>query len=350
MHLVERKLDSGAYETRTETRVSARRGATPIEIDTVETVVESASGAIQSFTLNQRLSKLPMTTRGTVKGESLQLRFETEGRRPRERTVAFDPKAVGPRQVRRLSKKSLRKEGDTLDCVVFHTHTSKTSAQRTLRGPKETVKLKNGREVSTTRCVQRIEGIPTGPMTMWVDESFEQIRTIVPVIGQEMEILLSSRSEILNTKSDTPPEILYSLSIPITRSIPRNSTRVRYRLQLTQPDSAVKIPETAGGAGQTIVSRDEASRAWTIDVAANAAPEDGPRGNATTDVAKYLRASSYVQSDATEITEAAASIVDDDDTCVEAAKKIERWVFREVRSKNLGTNFATALEVLERRE
>lgn len=355
VHIEEKRTDAGGFVTRTETRLAMRRGSTPVdEVEAVEEIEEDADGRLIGFFVERKLSRLTTTVRGRIDGSTLRVSTEQAGAKPRVQTIPYDSRAVGPRRTRLLLREKLREEGDSVELIVFITDLLRASSQKSLLGPLETVECPSGpRELR--RVLTKIEKLPTGSITTWVDADHRQWKSRIPLGDLEMVTYLTTRAAIARQEGSDPPEIYVASSIPLDEPVPASAREVRYRLQSRDPESLETLADVLEGDGQTIAARDESSLVLTVRPLA---PSDSTSNERAGDAGasdleraarpEYLEPNAFLQSDDAGIAAVARSVAakTTSDDPWPLAQALETWVYQHVVDKNLHTAFASAAEVL----
>ncbi|MHC5054852.1 MAG: transglutaminase-like domain-containing protein, partial [Planctomycetota bacterium] len=104
-----------------------------------------------------------------------------------------------------------------------------------------------------------------------------------------------------------------------------------------------------GGPGQRATREEDGI--VLLEVKAVRPRESAPLGSASAraDMKEYLQASTFAQSDDPAVVSVARRVTTGARSSLDAAKRLERWVARNVAAKGFGTGFATASEVMRDR-
>lgn len=344
--IAEQPLEDGGWLTRQRTRLTIRRGPTPLVIEVVEEVEEDEEGKVRGFLVEQKFSERVMTVRGRLRDGAMEITTAVEGQEPRPGRIPIDPDSIGPHRADQLAQKRLHEEGDELRVVLFVPQLQRSTELVLTLGPEETVELPGG-EVEARRLQAVLEALPTAAETRWVDEDFDMVKSSVRLAGMKLVTLRSTREAVLEAEGGTPPEIYFASGIAVDRPPPRQASKVRYRLNWKgeREKAPTKLPSLPA---QEVV--EESGRSRIVEVRTVEPKTGGVNGGDTGELRPFLESNAYIQSDEPGIRELAEEVAGKEADSWNAARLLERWVHRNLTEKNLRTNFATAAEVLERRE
>ncbi len=343
-------LDGGGVETVSRVKMALRRGRAVARVEMRVTTREDADGRVLEFEVEQKQSAVAVHVKGTVNGDAMTVETATAGLpQPVRRDLPYDPKALGPRASLRRAQAALRKEGDTVAIRSFLADQLRCAEQARVLGPTEEIDLPGGKR-RLRRVTSRFDFAPNLRSTQWVDDQFLPWKIAIPALGLQMEFVRTTREAILATDFDSLPEVFLATAIPVDGALPRQPSRVRYRLVPRKGKDTTKVEiAPSGAAGQKIEKRGEGT--WIVDVrrVRSAKPQPIARLAENADTKRYLEPNAHIQSNDPEIVKTAREIVGDETESLAAAVALERWVRRNVKTKNLETAFATASEVLETR-
>ncbi len=339
---------NGHHTTRAFIKLTVARGGVPLTLEATSEVEEQSDGQILGFFFEQKLSKRATRMRGKVSGKTIEVDI-VQGARSRKIKLPFDPSSRGPMWIEQQAITRLKQEGDRLDLKIFAPELQQCTRQIVTLGPVESTDFPNG-----SRKLRRQEVLlallPGHPTIQWVDDECNVHKSTISMMGMHFVTFRSTREEVLAIDYRSPPEIYFAMAIPVRKRIPHDAGRALYRLKLKagskeQPES-LKLPAAAG---QKVVKREPG--AWLLEVLAvtpNAPlPLPLPQDEETD---PFLEPNYNIQSDDRAIIDLARKIAGDETDSWEAAKRLERWVHKSIKKKNMQTGFATAAEVAERLE
>ncbi len=337
--------------TRETIHVETLRGSTRVVMDFILETEEKTNGVPLGFTLIARESSgVSNRIEGLVTaGGELHARIVTAGQ---ERTARTEwPRGAllreGIRQ--RLLTLGLR-EGAVHSVTLFSPDMLRAIPCRVRVGPRTQVDLL-GRVVPLTEVEEEME-TPSGTIRLrvWCDTALEVHRMITSLLGMELEMVSCPRAFALSP--NTSVNLLEStlLSSPRRLSPSERAGVVRYALEFRPDAPAGNIPETdeqrhlPSPPGQTNRVILEVCPLTPARGLRFPAPETASAPPAS------LRASRYIESDASELIALARNATDGIHDAAEAAACLEAFVRRHIRIKSLSVGFASALEAARSRE
>jgi hypothetical protein len=350
LRLVRQVRPGGERVTTFAQKLVLKRGATPVEIETSTTYEEDPGGALRGFRHTQKLSQATTVSTGKIEGDALVIRDSIGDAPERESRLEVEKGAVGPQRAEELMREKLRSPGDSLEVVFFFPEVRRFGKQvATLRGV-ESVSCR-GPARSLRRLTIAQDVLPGVTTEEWVDEEFRLHKSSMAVFGLNLATCRSTLEEVLAQDFSSPPEIFLASSVPTDRRVPGGARRAVYRL-VTKGDS-LPIPEGSfvfRATGQKLL-REEGARQKTLEVRSvlPAAPATRPVRPAP-ELEEYLRPNLYIQSDDAKIREIAGDVVAGEEDAWKASRALEKWVYRNLRKKNLNTAFAPAAEVARTKE
>ena len=189
-------------------------------------------------------------------------------------------------------------------------------------------------------------GMPAGiNSTVWVDaERHQPIKTLVPVMGMQMEMVACTRAEA--EAGFEAPEAFMNTLVKADRPIDRKAAR-RIRLKLVLQGDGPNLPplpktgmQTPGEAGPRSVVLDIARQDRTA-LAKAEAPKDLDRKT----FAEYLEPNIFINSDDPTVRKMADEAAGDAATPYAVADRLRVYVSEKIADKNLNIGFASASEV-----
>ena len=355
--LIQGKKSGHAKHTRTvtgqkvtttqEMHLDIKRAGVPMTIIQGSTHVETRDGKPVSFSSSQALGPMVVQMSGTMQANGKMQIKNTIAGQVRTSTIDWPKGAMLSEGLRLQQNKQSLKEGTTFQQKTFLPELQ-TAVTATVRvGPKRKTDLL-GRiveltEVKTTMTVPMAGKITS---TTYINDEHEDLKSVVPIIGMQLEIIACSRQYALskNDPTDFMTKVLLSSPQPLGEVAKAKS--ITYHLK---PTGKAKIRFLSGDA-QTAKKAEDGS--WTVTVA----PRKPPAGEAMpykgTDKAavEALKATKYLQSDRKEIITLARKAVGDAKDPATAAKRIRDFVSKYIKKKNLTVGYASAVEVAASRE
>ncbi|MGH7378377.1 MAG: transglutaminase-like domain-containing protein, partial [Candidatus Methylomirabilales bacterium] len=342
---------SGRLVTKILQRLVVRRAEEPVAMEVSQEIEEAPTGEIARFRMVQRMAQNDVVVEGVVRGNRMVMTSAGPGAR-RSFEVPFNPLAVGPRRIERLLREKLKRSGDTASAVTFFPEKSGCGTLSATFGSEEVVTFPGGPR-RLRRRTSRMDILPEVETHEWIDGEGKVWKTATQLLGMSIETYRSSSEEILREKYASLPEVFNSSSVRPNRPLknPIGAAEVLYRFTLKKGDYASrKIDGMFRGTGQTLVREETpASRvvriARVLPVKRVERPVKAPEG-----MEGCLAPSAFIQSDDPLIARLAKEAASGETDAFETARRLERWVRRNVEFKDLRTPFASAKEVAQRLE
>lgn len=335
---------TGEYETVLSQNLALRRAETTMEVASSSSILETESGEIREVVTRVKMSGKEKVTHGRVAGDKLVVQSSGAGSQTTT-TLGYDPEARGPYWIDRNSRKQLRTSGSTFSVVTIFPELSRCGEISMELGKTETMDIE-GRPMLLRKRKTTWSLLPGKPQLEWVDDEGQVWRSLIEILGMELEIIRSSEKSSRKRASELP-EIMLSSAVRPDRPVP-NTPTVQYRLSLLQSDfETMQLGEVFQAAGQEIV--DSPSKSVRVVRVSTARP-----GKAVTrpvpvtpELSSFLESNALVQSSDEKIQAKAREICDGESDAFAAAKKIELFVQKHIQNKNLETGFASAREALD---
>jgi len=255
----------GRRETRVEMKITLNRLGNKLEMETLLTTVEDASGHLLSFRSEVKASAQTVTTEGVVDGREIRL-AASAGDKPHVRTLAFEGELAGPAGIRAMTRAGLVKAGDVLVYQTFSAELGRiVKVQRTVIGA-EPVEGSGGRPALEIK--ETVTGTPI-ERTAWIDESGDEIRSsqaspfgdILTVLADKEEALREAGAGRLPEEQYRASLALSNVRLPRARDIESATLRIRHR----KPE--LGWPEFPGPY-QTVVSKSPEELILRVDAPA----------------------------------------------------------------------------------
>jgi hypothetical protein len=345
--------EDGGWVVRAHQKLRVKRVETAIDIEAFVRTEEDAQGRLTALRVEQKLSSQRLETTGTVAGGVLRLTQNTAGETRPLGEIPVPPDAVGMHRADEMVRERIRagaKPGDKIEATVFSPEINRFDKLTTTVGEEDAITV-GGERRRALRLSLEQEGLRGLVISQWVDEGGRLLKFSMPVLGLELVFLRSTRSEVLAERVESPPELFLASSVPVARRVPAATEEAVYRLAFKTEETARAARESlAAGTGQTLL-KEEGPRTLVLRVrrvvpaTATARP-----GRAADGAVEFLEASTFIQSDDPAIARIARRETEGEADAWKAARLLERWVQRNVTTKSLEIGFASAKEVLERRE
>ena len=350
-----RKVEGAKVTTTEEMTLTISRMGSTMTIRTVEGAVETAAGRPLSFRSVQDMGIMAQTMEGTIRDDGKVEVTIAVGQTKRKAVVPWPKGALLPEGVRLLSRKMGLKQGTTYKASVFSPALQQAMAVKVTVGPKVDVVVGPKSDADPLGGVMRlteVQMVMSSPMgaittTSYVNDEFDALKTVVPAMGMKLELVACSKAFALS-KSETL-ELFDKVVVASPRPLAgaRKARSIAYEIESTRPKAKL---EFLASPSQTISTRP--GRALTVTVSPAAAPKGAAMPYRGSDAAanKALKPTRFLSSDANAVAGLAKTAVGDATDAADAARRIEAYVGKYIRTKNLSVGYATALEVAKTRQ
>ena len=343
----ERKVEDGKVYTTDAMNLTFKRLGNNMDIKTNEQFVETVEGEPISFKTETTFNNMPQFTEGVVKGGFIDLKIKDSTGGVRKDRVAWPEGAVMAEKMNQISIANGTKEGTSFEVKLFlPSMLSAVDVKVDFMG-RETVDIL-GQDQELIKSVMTMTMPMAGEVatTTYVDENLEIHKSIMPVMGINLEIV--ECSEEFAMSEDSPVDFFKKLILtsPVKIENPQEAKYVKYHIKLTS-DKDVKFVENDN---QKIISDGKGGYWITVEPIKIDKGERFPYTGNDAIAKAALESSHYVQSDDKDIKKTARKIVKGEKDSWRAAKKIEKFVDKYITSKNYGVGYASAAEVLEMKE
>jgi len=339
--LQDRSVADGKVTSRQEMVLTITRGETAITIHQIGTAVETAAGKPLSFKQVQDMGIMVQTIEGTVDELGKLNVTITTGETTQKRSLDWPEGALLDEGLRLLSINKGLKEGTSYTAKLFDTSVLRTFDAEVRVGPTGPVDLL-GRVVVLTE-MNIILHAPTGAMTVtnYMDKDFKNYKTVMPMLGMNMEIIACDKQFALSENDVTDFFDKVVLRSPVSLAEAAAARAITYHLTPAK-GAKLTIPATDN---QT--SQQDADGSFIVIVRPVLPPAGATfpyKGSDKTALAA-MRPTRFLQCDSEEVVALARQAVGDTKDTAEAVKRIEAFVHEYIDEKSLSVGYATAVEV-----
>jgi hypothetical protein len=341
----------GKVTTRETMHMEMSREGVPWKVDTVTESEETEDGKPLAFrTRSSDSGGSSMEMEGAVTPDGkLKIKIAAAGQR-KDMVMDWPEGALLPEAARRLSLSKGLKENTTYTYKGFVPEFLRALDCETRVGKTVNVDLL-GRVVPLTEMEQTLRASNTViKVKAWVDENMDGQKIATGMLGMDLELIACAKAYALspNTASNIFDRVFVAAPMALT---PADLARpLRYELTFKSDTAEISIPDTSeqkrlppSGGKKNVAVVEVGKLAW---------PQGAMRPYTGRDpeALAALKPSRSIESDAAEIVELMKKAVGDETDASAAAQRIETFVRRHIRKKNLSVGYATALEVARSRE
>jgi hypothetical protein len=307
------------------------------------TAVETAAGKPLAFKFVQDMGIMAMTVKGVMDNRGKTTVTTTVGENTRTTTFDWPKDALlsDGEGMRLASLKKGLKAGTNYKLKTFVPAFQKVFDLGVEIGQKTKVDLL-GRVVELTEITTVLVG-PTGRVvtTGYVDDQFQAKKVMVPMLGQQLEMIECSKTFALS--KDDPAEFFRQLLLtsPVSLARAGRAAAVTYHLK---PTKGRKLTIPAGD-NQTVRKMEDGTVVVTVRPVAASKSSPMPYKGKDKAALAAMKPSKYVQSDDKKVIALARKAIGDCDDAAKAAERIQAFVYKYITRKNLSIGYATASEV-----
>jgi len=344
----ERLVAGNRVTTRLSSTIQLKRAGVLLTAQMFEESVETADGKPLAFTVRQQMGSMASTITGRVGPDGrLTATLASGFGRPRTVVMRWPEGALLPEGQRLLELRKGLQEGTTYRTRQFIPSSLRAVDVEVRVGPVKKVDL-FGRVVPLTEVhttMKAAAGVIEA--VAYVDVEGNALKMVSPMMGTTVELIACTREVALSPNDPTDFFNLAFVASPARLTPKGLAEGLTYTLAPKAPGRPLRLPATDE---QTVAEGPEGRR--IVTVRPRAAPKGGTLPYAGKDPAALaaLRPSRWVQSDAPEVAALAREAVGDAADPAEAARRIEAFVRRYIKAKNLSVGYASALEVVRGRE
>ncbi|MEN8127046.1 MAG: transglutaminase-like domain-containing protein [Planctomycetota bacterium] len=340
-----RAVESDKIITTERFSMTLGRGGQAVTVASQEKHIETPDGKPLGFEMSLTTSGVEQKTTGTVQDGKATISRQVMGQ-AQELTVDWPAGAMLSEGLRKTGIKHGLASGTAYEVSLFRPDMLTTVEAKVEVGEKKKIALLLGRqkdltEVKTTMSVQGQQIVVTG----YVDEQLKAIKTLVPMMGMELEMVACDEAfarqenaivDFLEKLSIASPVKL--INLPVIESAvytlkPTTDTKLELPISSTQ---TVEVTETG-----LIVTVTKLQPPKEI-----AFPYKGDDPKAL----EALKETDYMQSTNRTIIDLAKRAVGETKDAADASRQIEAFVDGYITQKDLSVGYASAAEVAQSRQ
>jgi hypothetical protein len=343
-----RTVGGGKVETRQAMHIEMKRGDTPWTLETFSDCEETADGKPLAFrTGTSESGGASSRVEGVLTGDGSIKLVATSAGRNRASTAEWPEGALLAEGARLLAHSKGIQAGTTYRFRAFAPELLRDLECEVAVGATADIDIL-GRKMPLTEVNQTLrgEGV-TIRIQSWVDKDLEEKKLRTSMMGMDLELVHCPRALALSPNASISFSD-YFVASPRKLTPAERAGVVQYTLDFKQGQSGIAVPETdeqkrlpPGATNQVVLWVERVPMPQGV-----AMPYAGKNPAALA----ALRSSAHVQSDAPELVALAREAVGDAKDGALAAQRIEAFVRRYIRRKDLSVGYGTALEVAKNRE
>jgi len=303
---------------------------------------ETPDGTIMSVTSRNYTSNIETVTEAEVRGGRMAISTHTAGN-THTTEIPWDPEVLGPYAQTRILRQAELAPDVSLSFKTFIPELQRVSASTLTIEDTETLEI-GGEKLDLWRGKLVQDILPGVQTTVWLDKDGNMVRSLTHVLGV-VETVRTTREEAM--KAIVPAEmtdVMTRFFIPSNVLI-ENPSRVAEALFRIEGDVAALNALTLADRRQTVEKRTEQALLVRVRALGDAAQPAAERPGA-----EFLTSSPFIQCNDPEIAALAEKAAGDAATPLEKARRLQVWIFENVRKKDYSIGFASAKEVAVSRQ
>jgi len=330
--------------------MTLKRMGQPVDINVLQTSVESLDGKPVAFDHRMDMSVQQMHVKGVIEDDRVKVTTEQYGQTV-QREYDFPDGA-------RLTWGTLLEQnrqgfeaGTSYKLLTYDPSTALNAGiELSVRivGPE---KLSIDGETYDAILTRQTINMPNMPMGIeskaWVLPDGRTLRTMMQLAGMNMVMNRSTKDEALAEFS--PPEFFMPTTIEVDAPIDRTAARrIDYTLRTRKEGG--RLPPIPRTAMQRVIARENGLVKLAVQRLDVKALKEIESAEYADNLREYLEPNAIINSDDPEIQKMAARARQEATAPYKIADNLRRFVTAEVKSKNLNVGFASASEVCRNRE
>jgi len=319
----------------------------PIEISMTETHIETPEGKPLGFECLQNMSGFNMKITGTIREDGTVEATTRSAAGVKKDTFKWPEGAIMVEGLSQMTEKKGLSEGTTYEVNIFSAIMMTALPTKITVGSEKEIDLL-GRIVTAREMKSVVRGAMTGEIveTSYVNDDYEMLKSVTPMMGMQMELVVCSR-EFALSENDVV-DFFDKLVLAAPHSLPgiEQADSVQYHLVPTG-DKKISLPETIA---QTTQPDPRGGLKITVTPQKPPAGVLFPYKGKDKKALTALEPNRFLQSDQKPIIRLARRAVGDAKDVAEAARRIERFVNNYIDEKNLSIGYASAAEVVRSRQ
>jgi len=346
-YAVERRQVSGErVKTSERVRMTISRVGVPVTVEMAETAIETTEGEPIGFESVQQLGAMAMRVRGVVEPNGLvRVTSESVGS-VQQKVMRWPEGALMAEGLRLFAKKQGLVEGRKYRLKLFSPGLCDALDTEISIGPVKEVDLL-GRVVLLREVTSRYTMPGAGPIESvgYVDDQFRMLKYRMPVAGLQVEVVSCTKEFALGANDVLELVDRMFVSSPRPLGDVGSARAITYHLRAVGSEG-FDVPE---GDNQRVRRLDDGTMVVTVRPVRASGGEFPYRGSDER-LLEALRPSRFLQSDLPVIRDLAKEAVGDARDASEAVRRIEEFVGRYVRRRDLSVGYASAAEVAASRQ
>ncbi len=325
-----------------------RAGQTSVQ-DIRTTSVETPEGRLLQFECTMQMGPSPIKTSGVVHGDRLDVEVVGPGKATAQRSsMPWSADIEGPLGMEQTLLRRPMQPGERRTVKIVMPELAGVeiaTIELTAKQLEQTQLADRPCELLRIETVTRLSGGQKIESTVWTDQSGDMLKNVTGGLEQYRV----TKAEAMAKADVAELDLLSSMSVKVQPPLlnAHHTKLVRYRVHLDGADPAIVF---ATGPSQSIKSIDAHTAEVTVYAIRPGTEAGNPAAPADPPSPDDLSPNSFIQSDNATIVADARAAADGETDPWQVAVALERYVNREVKTKDFSQAFASAAEVAKSRE
>jgi hypothetical protein len=340
-----RKADDSKVTTVDELNMLIARGPTAMRYVSKEVSIESTTGKPLRFEFSQNISGVKQIRKGDIRDGKVKMTVQN-GPAVETITQPYPAGSFMAEGLRLLQIKQGLQPGQKYEALIFRPDMEDAVRAQVQVGQKTKIDLL-GRIVELSEVKMSMQfGQQAITQTSYVDDSFNALKTISPMMGMTLEMIACEKEVAL--RQDDIVDFLDKLSIacPVALTKSQLAGPITYELTATT-DKPLIIPATDT---QTIKEIAPGRLEVTVYSLAPQGSAKYPYDGKDKDIKKALESTEYLQTKDDKIIDLVKYAATTPNDAVKAALQIENFVMGYITKKDFSVGYASAAEVARSRQ
>jgi hypothetical protein len=353
-HMVHtRSVEGRTVTTLEETNMTIARAGMLLAIGTVDKTIETIEGKPLAFEFVQNMSGISQKIAGKVTDGKVEVALEMMGT-TQQQVLDWPDGAVMYEGMRLFEVEKGLTKGTAYEVKVFvpmlvtMAQTGEQAAVTAKVNVGETTNIDLfGRVVNLTQ-VEVLMQMPTGQINSisYVDKDFRALKTVVPTMGMNLEIIACDREFALSDNDIVDFLDKLIVQCPVALEDIGSKKSITYELVPTE-GARLEIPS---GDNQKVTKGKNGKLTVTVEPVKGEKGTEFPYKGQDPLALEALKATTYLQSNNKQVQDLARHAVGGTKDVAEAVRQIESFVAGFITAKDLSVGYASAAEVAQSRQ
>ena len=333
--------------TETDMHLTLTRFGQSLPMRVTEHAYETLDGRLRRTAVITRSSQMAMEMDGRVEGDHLRL-VQTIGKHQSTNRIPWSDDIRGPYAMERTMRRKPLTPGTTYRMTTFDPALGKvTDAIVTGRGTESVDVLGRKRRLWRAEVTFSAKELQNVKITVWLDDQRETVKTHIAMMGG-LVLVRTTREQALAPILGQTPDLALGTLVKVSKPIPAPLETHEAEFLLWLSDGSSPRELFVQDASQQVLQSDAKHMVLRVRRVLPVRAPAHPQANRV--AREYLDPCPLIQSDDDAIRAVAKEVAGSDTAPWPIAQRLEKWVRRNITTKGFKVGFASAAEVIKRRE